>query len=585
MDIPIPQYPPFKLRLSLIDKDPVIWVHLLEHYIQLFQWLCLPAAQPLSVKSQQDLHQFLRLFLLETLTESTQIFSLGAINPEIVSNQAALRAQVFQYLKLHSLAKCGLMGELVWHFATVYAPGNITTVRGLIDGTFTSKLNDNKKLGRLSSIGGLHKYWEQKITKGEVSSADLTTLSTLIGQQIGFSQTILLDSAPVVQKLKKLSTQFAASFVNIAWIELLEKLWNKGSSVHALEIANIMVLSLFGLLSLLIALLCQELGVNNASLLRIFPLFGSILLAPGFQEMVSNLENQLPWLKSLVPGVEVNEEDVATLHELFPELEPERARQLLAEYENVEVVTDMLFETPLLMAMPPKPLEKVQKIDHEIAEAASNRFSLEKVVVHGKQKQQKSGDLKRKTLEAALLLMYEAAEDEPDDTYQDQEKTTGAAFETKGRRNQVSRIEVVDDPNEGAHDFLDGAKPTSDRGELLNPDVDPIDSYLFDIMKRQGVEAFEKGSRKLSERQAMKLFTKWSDEQLEGWYRMLTRLPRRFRMLEENYLFSRPNVKGDKPQKAKKKKPAGGAPQAPTKTPKHKKKSHHKPKNTAPPPE
>ena len=38
---------------------------------------------------------------------------------------------------------------------------------------------------------------------------------------------------------------------------------------------------------------------------------------------------------------------------------------------------------------------------------------------------QPSAELKKKTLSDALRVMYQSDEDEPDDTYDDQEKTTG----------------------------------------------------------------------------------------------------------------------------------------------------------------
>ena len=72
--IPIPHYPPFKLRSSLIDKDPVIWVHLLEGYIKLMQFLLDVNSPKLTIKSQQQLQLFLKNFLVETSEEESKIF-------------------------------------------------------------------------------------------------------------------------------------------------------------------------------------------------------------------------------------------------------------------------------------------------------------------------------------------------------------------------------------------------------------------------------------------------------------------------------------------------------------------------------
>lgn len=584
MDIAIPQFPPFQLRLSLIDKDPVIWVHLLEGYIQLLHYLCQASAEPLSVKSQQDLQQFLRLYLSETYEELLKIFSLGAINPDIKNNQTVLRAHVFNFIKLHSIIKCNLPGDLVWNFATNYARDNISTVRGLIDGTFTSKLNDNKKLGRISSIPLVHKYLETKISKGEFSQSDLNTLSTLLGQLIGMQQKVSLALSKVVNKpIKKSTSLFAALFVNVSWIELMEKLWNKGEGVNSSLVEKIMVLSLVLLSSSGINLLCRELGINNAASLKLFPLFGSCLISEQFQQLIPNIDDKLPWLHDIVYNHPVNAEDITTLKEIFPEISEARANELLEEYESVEVVTEMLFESPSLMQDRAKPLSAIL-----LAEDAARFGEDQKIELFTKKKSYSKETLKNKTLETALMLLYESDEDEPDDTYEDQEKTTGSAFELPHGRHQRKKISV-DDQVEHGSDALGT--------ELLNTDVDPRDTYLYGMMKKYGDKAFEKSGRKLPERKEIKEATKWTDEQVEGWWRMLNKLHRKFRMLEENYLFSRPNnsarlmkaksqglqnFKHDAEIKESKKgfseMKAKDQASTPTKTPKHKKKSHHKPK-------
>ena len=160
LQINIPHYPPFKLRSSLIDKDPVIWVHSLEAYIRLFMFLDNNEAYGynlLHVKSQQQLQLFLKVYLAETVQEHNKIFSLGHINPEIRSNGELLKARVFSFIKNSSIIKLNFTGEAVWQFISIYISNNATTVRQLVDGSFKSKFNE-KKSGGISSIPVLYNH-------------------------------------------------------------------------------------------------------------------------------------------------------------------------------------------------------------------------------------------------------------------------------------------------------------------------------------------------------------------------------------------------------------------------------------------
>lgn len=586
MDVAIPQFPPFQLRLSLIDKDPVIWVHLLEGYIQLLYYLSQPSAEPLSVKSQQDLHQFLRLYLSETSDEQLKIFSLGAINPDIKNNQKVLRAHVFNFIRLHSIVKCNLPGDLIWNFAINYARDNIHTVRGLIDGTYTSKLNDNKILGHISLIPLLHKFLEAKISRGEFSQVDLHVLSTILGQMIGLQQKISLALSKVVEKpMKKSTSQFAALFVTSTWIEIMERLWNKGNGVNASLAERIMVLSLVLLNSLGLNSLCRELGVSNATSLKLFPLFGTCITLKSFQQLIPNIEDKIPWLRDVVLHHPASDEDVTMIKEIFPDLSEVRAKELLEEYGSVEVVMETLFDSPSLIQDQAKPLLNIER-----ANVAARFGEDQKVELLTKKKSVSKETLKNKTLETALMMLYESDEDEPDDTYEDQEKTTGSAFELPQGRHQRRKI-AVDDHADNDNSNL----------ELLNTNVDARDTYLYGMMKKYGDTIFDKRSRKLPERKEIKNATSWTDEQVEGWWRMITRLQRKFRMLEENYLFARPNnstrLSKQDSQDSRSKSQTGidskvseeGSPNTsqkvnvkvttPVKVPKHKKKSHHKAKD------
>lgn len=189
VSLPIPQYPPFTLRSSLIDKDPVIWVHILEGYIDLFYYLMEGNFQYLNLKSKQLLYQFLKSYLHETYGEDNKIFSLGSINVDIQNNEKRLKQLVFQTIKLYSLLKFNLIGELIYYFIGIYVNKNNSTVRGLVDGTFKSKFNDNKKSGNISSIKSVQGYIEKSIMNGKFSQTDLQILSMLLGQSINSSKT------------------------------------------------------------------------------------------------------------------------------------------------------------------------------------------------------------------------------------------------------------------------------------------------------------------------------------------------------------------------------------------------------------
>ena len=173
LTIPIPVFPPFKLRSSLIDKDPVIWEYLLADYIELFKKLLaivpftqaekkkkLPAPFVLTVKTTIQLQTFIQTFLHESSIEATQVFSLGAINPTIRENQHILKLAVFSYIKAVNLVNLKITGSTLWDFCKVYvsmadkyasqginqALVTIPNIKKLIDGSikssYTSKSDD-----------------------------------------------------------------------------------------------------------------------------------------------------------------------------------------------------------------------------------------------------------------------------------------------------------------------------------------------------------------------------------------------------------------------------------------------------------
>lgn len=550
--IPIPHYPPFQLRSSLIDQDPVIWAHLLEAYIQLFQYLLDEHSQKLTVKSQQQLALFLKVYLQETAEESTKIFSLGQINPEIKANTAALRAYVFSYIKNSSIAKVSLTGESVWNFITVYVEKNATLVRSLVDGSFKLKLNDNKKSGSISSAPFVQKHLEQKIINGKLLHADLTTLSLLLGQQTQ-NRTTKISINGVGSKARQITKNkngsigaFAEVFVSVAWVEMLEKLYSGGSSIHAEVVKNIMVISAISLPVSKISKLITQLGINTALSLNLYPLLSSIIVSEPYKELIPNLEERLPFLRNITYDTEaeddipISEESITLLLEFFPLLIRTKAVNILKDNNgDVEHVTNLLLENPDIIdsisdeapkpkkAAPRKPAPVVKRSVYDNDKIAQLDFS-DTSVVFGKKAHSReilSGEEKKKTLESALRLLHDDDDDEPDDTYDDQETTIGSAM-VVGRGRGRAAMENSPVPER----VFDG-KVT---------EVSPSERHLYFLFKTEGAEPFGVGARKSHERDQLKHKVGWADERIELWHRVVSQSKRRLKSLEEDFLKSRP---------------------------------------------
>ncbi|CCE86715.1 Piso0_005221 [Millerozyma farinosa CBS 7064] len=595
VNIPIPHYPPFKLRSSLVDKDPVIWVHLLEGYIRLSQFLLQADShhQKLSVKSKQQLVLFLKVYLSETAEEKNQIFSLGAINPDITRNTSTLRNYIFQVIRSYSFAKLTLGGDSVWNFVRIYGRENGTIVRGLVDGTYKSKLNDNKKSGNISFIAPVQKHIESLINSGKFSRDDLECLAYLLGQHANVAKSTTFnisngtDSGSVKKTVKKASSgslSFAEKFVSTEWIELLEVLYAGGASVNAETIKDVMIVSLIGLTAAKLANLVTNLHVTNIDTLRIYPLLALILTSKQLEEIMPSLKEKLPFLNNIkvsdkfdseessFGNVHIVKKDIENLNEIMPQLSRGQCVTLLKQYDkDIERISNMLFENPDVLnfieesevdemdktEVPMKP--KADKPSNATIDSRKNIYDGDEIsnlmfnkhtVILGKKNKANhkptSNDLKKKTMTAALRLMYESDEDEPDDTYDDQEKTSGSAIPEENSARKSFKIKVDELGNDD--DTESNAPNTSkdaaaSRSSHVSP-VDAIENYLFAIYKSKSDTLFKKESRKTKERANMKNETGWTDEQIEGWLRMLLRSPRHFKILEENFFYGgNPNRK------------------------------------------
>ena len=161
--------------------------------------------------------------------------------------------------------------------------------------------------------------------------------------------------------------------------------------------------------------------------------------------MIPNLEEKLPFLRNInidedgsyddddLDGYEDNIEGISILVDLWPNMTERKAKIILKQHNgDVEHVTNLLLENPEL-------IDKIEIPKRANNSTASNNINTKTFtgsykIFSGKKKgnlsnnvklNAPSADLKKKTLESALRLMYQSDEDEPDDTYDDQEKTAG----------------------------------------------------------------------------------------------------------------------------------------------------------------
>ncbi|GEQ69155.1 hypothetical protein JCM33374_g2826 [Metschnikowia sp. JCM 33374] len=538
--IPIPHYPPFKLRSSLIDKDPVIWVHLLEGYIKLCGVL-LTGEVKLDVKSQQQFQLFIKIFLAETSEEKTKIFSLGAINPDIKSNTATLRAYVFQIICDYGAVKLALNGESLWNFVMVYVEKNASLVRGIVAGSHKSKFNDNKKSGKISSIPVLRKYLISMIAHGRMQNFHLEFLTMLLGQHVAApsTKTVHVTSAGKASKGGKMlakdkykqssssATHFAELFVTEDWIEELESMYAGGKSVHAETIKTWMVISVLSLSVSKLANVVSTIGIQSAGTMILAPLLSTIILSDAYKRLNPGLEERLPFLRNITfeaPQTVANA-DVDFLLEMFPDLSQAKARKLLLRYDNnIDKTTNAVLEN-LSLIEEVSDSESEGDLRHSSPSTVSgtelerglNRFKLsshETTERFGKKAAKaNASEIKKNTLTAALRLLYDSDEDERDDTYDDQEHTSGAAFTDSEKKSKAKdKVVVYEDDGDSSKNSLGNSNRSS-----AAPEFDPNEVLLFGYLKSGGDSLFDKGNRKSSQRKDMRLKTGWTDEQIEGW--------------------------------------------------------------------
>ncbi|ANZ75243.1 BA75_02428T0 [Komagataella pastoris] len=544
INIPIVAYPPFKLRSSLTDKDPVIWVHLLQSYIALIQKLTVllskredESTKRLSSKSFQQLQNFFKVYLRETAEESSQIFSLGGVNPDIISNRKILKLVVFNCLKVYGLVNFNLSGQTLWDFTKIYV--KLAYANSKINSNFLSLpiiqqmlLSADKNHATRDegiTLKTLHVFLEKIVTAGNFTNDDLEILSLLLGdiRQVG-SQSKKQGNTKVTitPKNKVKATVFADSFTDSKWVETLEVLYNRGTGVHAHLCLQLITVSFFSCSTTHIAdLVTTELKCSSkAALFRLFPLTTKVLLSAKFQALNPNLKSRLIMLYDGSDRVSHTSEQLNAIIDLFPDVTEYQANYLLARHgSNIETVINLLLEN----------MSVLDDIPEEVQHTAKRSVydGKQKVLVKGKRnvmlaRSEVTEQLRHKTLQNALKMLYDSDEDEPDDTYDEQERTTGTEFAKKGKTRNIGldRDDISDETAEELNTSLDSQ-------------LNKVEIHLFGILKTSP-EQLQKSARKSKQREELKSTIKWSDEQIEGWARMISHQRKRFQLLEEEFIFN-----------------------------------------------
>lgn len=583
VNIPIPVFPPFKLRSSLIDKDPVIWEYLLLDYITLFKKLIalIPFNSAknrkngiippivLTTNTKNQLHVFIQTFLHESSLESNQVFSLGAINPNIRENQHILKLIVFVYIKETNLINLKLTGNSIWEFCKVYVTMSdkysikkinqslitIPVIRKLIQGSikssYTSKSDD------VNLIRSLQDHLGKLIASGKWKQDDSEILYLLLGQHTkksltGNNNSNNNNNVNSKNNNKKnfknvklnnknnnnsFSSEFAENFVNKHWIEVLEELYAKGTGIHSHICIQIMILSLCSLSSpKILKLLKEQLEINGlVRLKQFYSLIACVVLSKKFNELNPDLKDLLskiltrPRKERVVNDNKFDTEKINNIIDMFPQLSNGQTKTLLNENKNnVESVINNVLEIGIDNLSTIEDYDKIVEKKKPQKRKPKNEFEFhdnDKVytVQMGKKEvgelEDLNEDLRKKNLERALALLYDADEDEPDDTYIDNEGKT---------------ISMTESNLDGEND--DENKHAIRENKELDKKLLEIESKLFAIYS-SSPERLKRTDRNTPYRFELRREIGWTDEQIEGWARVLEKNPRRFRLLEEKLVY------------------------------------------------
>lgn len=555
---PIVKFPPLDLRAWLIEKDPVVWAHLLETYVEFFEYLMQQDhIEHINDTTYDQLCMFVRNYLHEMSEEKSQIISLGE-NHDVVNNMALLRNWIYFMIKRCGILYLQLFGNSLWDMVRLYVENNPDSVRGLLDGSLKPKINTQK--AQLNRIHQIQQNLKHSVESGKFQRVDIRSLELLLTAK---------------GKKSNNHVKFADEFLTATWIEVLESWWSKGKGRLQNEAKQLALVTLLAASSSKIATLLKELGISNLDTLSLYPLLGTLLINEKFQSRKSDLNNHIAFLNLLdgdveesdddnileegsvdtvdavEPVFEVKEEDIKTLLEFFPDITHYQASQLLQRYDsNVELVSNTMFENPSVIddipkEKPQKTVRPKKKVEGKVSgpkkdqsKAKVPEIRLSRMAHKGKKpfdnsitKKHVPDEVKNKTMERALKLIYESDEDEPDDTYDEAEVGRTNLNEKDNKKSNNNDDEGYDS------DVKEKQKETANL-------YDEIEGFLWNLLK-EDPKVFKREQRGTKGRKNIKQQISWSDEQIEGWARMLERSPKRAMLLEEKYMF-RGNKKSGK---------------------------------------
>ncbi|KAG0673113.1 hypothetical protein C6P43_001661 [Kluyveromyces marxianus] len=538
VSLPIVKFPPFKLRAAMIEKDPVIWLHLLEVYVSHIRYLLHgDNLDFISDQTYDHLCVFTRAYLHEMSDEEGKLLSLG-MNSDVLEQLRLLRAYMFQLIKSCGLLYLQISTETLWDIVRVYVAQNPYTVRKLVDGSLKPTINTQK--AQLDRTYQIQQHIRNMIEANKFSRVDLKTLE------------LLLNAGPLSKNT------FADNFVSTKWVDTLESMYGKEPGSYLSDWGKKL-----GILSYLscsvgnLADLLKEMGVTNLQTLSMYPLLGSLLIDPEFQKRVPMIKSKIGFIdvlesddsesqshsKASVKLNAVDESKLSMIKELFPDLNTHQITQLLLRYDNnTEIIINNLFENPSIIDSleDEETVQQEQDIEQQQHQDQSKPYEIsaqehqrEKTALPTITPQDKivkkeisfpvndvPDSIRNKTLSRALALLYDATEDERDDTYD----------EAEVKQASSSRVSI---------DI--GNKSTGNNEEEIHqPETtskyDQIEGYLWELLKRDKV-LFTRQKRGSKQRSDMKKQTGWSDEQIEGWSRMIEKSPKRAQLLEEKYIF------------------------------------------------
>ncbi|CAI4039171.1 hypothetical protein SMKI_07G1430 [Saccharomyces mikatae IFO 1815] len=530
ISLPIVNFPPFKLRAQLIEKDPVVWLHLVETYVTYFEYLMQGNNIELLDDSTLDhLRLFLRTYLHEIADEEGKLLSLG-INHDVSEQLRSLKGWIFILIKKCGLLHLQIFGDSLWDLIKIYVKLDPDSIRNLIDGTLKPQINTQRV--QLDKTYQVQQHLRQLIESGKFKRIDLRCVEDLL-------------AAKSIEQNK-----FAENFFTANWIEILEALWAKGQGRAHKDARELIIISLFSVSADHILGITKELGISNFETLALYPLLGTMLINEGIHKRLPDLKSKLLFLNlgalsmddkdnmnyPTSASTQIDEAHLSSLMELFPQFSKYQLSQALLAYDNnIELVTNKIFEDPtIIQGFPkePKKKEMEQALDENNASSTDELNILDRIP-SSKEKLDKKvisegvpDELRNKTLTRALKLLYEADEDERDDTYDEADVS---------RTDLSKKIGFQDDEN----DEIDDDAKEKQQGDKYSA----VESYLWNLLKEDPT-LFERSKRGTKVRKTIKEKTSWSDEKIEGWSRMLERSPTRARLLEKKFMFKGNNRTG-----------------------------------------